>query len=250
MSNGVTIIGPVNIPSSVPGHASQMFSRNVLTLLQHMIREGELVVNRDDEILGPMLVSAPVLLASFVVGIIMSFLQAIFQIHEYTFSFVPKLLAIFVEHPGKMYSRTDLLQEVWDALPAEDLNRGQPFLELLPGVGQGGRHLIGRSLDLGHQEPSQQEQDDGKAQSHDPCGEKPRHAPAVEPAHGGSADAGGKGTQHQGNHHQLHLIEKKHHDRDQGEDPQDVPGGLAPDSQPVPARRASGVDPVEALRSE
>lgn len=41
------------------------------------------------------MIVGPVLLASFVVGIIMSFAQAIFQIHEYTFSFVPKLLAIF-----------------------------------------------------------------------------------------------------------------------------------------------------------
>ena len=41
-----------------------------------------------------LLVSAPALMASFVVGLIMSFLQAIFQIQEYTFAFVPKLLAI------------------------------------------------------------------------------------------------------------------------------------------------------------
>lgn len=41
-----------------------------------------------------MLVVAPVMIASFVVGLVMSFLQAIFQIHEYTFSFVPKLVAI------------------------------------------------------------------------------------------------------------------------------------------------------------
>lgn len=42
-----------------------------------------------------LIIVGPVLLASFVVGVIMSFAQAIFQIHEYTFSFVPKLLAIF-----------------------------------------------------------------------------------------------------------------------------------------------------------
>lgn len=47
-----------------------------------------------DALYTMMLVVAPVMLASFVVGIFMSFLQAIFQIHEHTFSFVPKLLAI------------------------------------------------------------------------------------------------------------------------------------------------------------
>ncbi|OVE80823.1 EscS/YscS/HrcS family type III secretion system export apparatus protein [bacterium K02(2017)] len=43
-----------------------------------------------------MLIVAPILVASFVVGIMMSLAQAIFQIHEYTFSFVPKLIAIFL----------------------------------------------------------------------------------------------------------------------------------------------------------
>src|SRR5690606_31231692 len=38
--DGVIVIGPENLPSTLPLHASQMFSRNVLTLLQHMIREG------------------------------------------------------------------------------------------------------------------------------------------------------------------------------------------------------------------
>ncbi|MBI2828076.1 MAG: NAD(P) transhydrogenase subunit alpha [Acidobacteria bacterium] len=54
-ANGVTILGPVNLPSTVPMHASQMFSRNVLTLLQHLItKEGELVINLEDDITGPM----------------------------------------------------------------------------------------------------------------------------------------------------------------------------------------------------
>jgi flagellar biosynthetic protein FliQ len=41
-----------------------------------------------------LIVVAPVMISSFVVGLLMSFLQAIFQIHEHTFSFVPKLLVI------------------------------------------------------------------------------------------------------------------------------------------------------------
>lgn len=43
-----------------------------------------------------LLIVAPVMVASFVVGMLMSFLQAIFQIHEHTFAFVPKLVAILM----------------------------------------------------------------------------------------------------------------------------------------------------------
>jgi NAD(P) transhydrogenase subunit alpha len=61
---GVSIIGPSELASTVPFHASQMFSRNVLTLLQHMIRDGALVVDPDDEIVGPMLLARPAPAAS------------------------------------------------------------------------------------------------------------------------------------------------------------------------------------------
>ncbi|HEX2094428.1 MAG TPA: Re/Si-specific NAD(P)(+) transhydrogenase subunit alpha [Longimicrobiaceae bacterium] len=53
-AHGVTILGPTNLAATVPLHASQMFSRNVLTLLQHLIRDGELHLNRDDEIVAAM----------------------------------------------------------------------------------------------------------------------------------------------------------------------------------------------------
>ena len=39
---GVTIIGPTNLPSSMPFHASQLYARNVSALLQHLAPEGEL----------------------------------------------------------------------------------------------------------------------------------------------------------------------------------------------------------------
>jgi NAD(P) transhydrogenase subunit alpha len=52
--NGVRVMGPVNLASTAPLNASQMFSRNVLTLLQHLIREGTLTVDLDDEITGAM----------------------------------------------------------------------------------------------------------------------------------------------------------------------------------------------------
>ena len=50
MHAGVAIVGPVNIASSLPFHASQMYSRNVATLLKHLVKEGELVLDLDDEI--------------------------------------------------------------------------------------------------------------------------------------------------------------------------------------------------------
>jgi H+-translocating NAD(P) transhydrogenase subunit alpha len=58
-AGGVTVLGPDNLASSLPLHASQMFSRNVLTLLQHMVRDGALAIAADDEIVGPMLLGAP-----------------------------------------------------------------------------------------------------------------------------------------------------------------------------------------------
>ncbi|HEY9730216.1 MAG TPA: NAD(P) transhydrogenase subunit alpha, partial [Chroococcales cyanobacterium] len=50
--NGVTIIGPINLPSSMPVHASQMYAKNITTLLQHMLKEGELQLNLEDDIIG------------------------------------------------------------------------------------------------------------------------------------------------------------------------------------------------------
>ena len=55
--DGVTIIGPTNLAATLPLHASQMFSRNVLTLLQHLVKEGEMRLDVEDEIVGPMCVA-------------------------------------------------------------------------------------------------------------------------------------------------------------------------------------------------
>lgn len=54
--HGVTIIGPINLASTAAFHASQMFSRNVLTFLNHVIKENALTLDPADEITGPMLV--------------------------------------------------------------------------------------------------------------------------------------------------------------------------------------------------
>jgi NAD(P) transhydrogenase subunit alpha len=48
--NGVRVLGMVNAPSGLPRHASQMYSRNVQELLQHLVDEGQLKVDFEDEI--------------------------------------------------------------------------------------------------------------------------------------------------------------------------------------------------------
>ncbi len=50
IENGVTIIGPNNLPSSVPYHASQMYSRNLLALMKHLIKDGTVALDMEDEI--------------------------------------------------------------------------------------------------------------------------------------------------------------------------------------------------------
>ncbi len=47
---GVTLIGPTNLPSTMPLHASQLYARNVSALLQHLAPEGELQLDFEDEI--------------------------------------------------------------------------------------------------------------------------------------------------------------------------------------------------------
>jgi NAD(P) transhydrogenase subunit alpha len=47
---GVTILGPTNLPSTMPYHASQLYARNVSALVQHLAPEGELKLDFEDEI--------------------------------------------------------------------------------------------------------------------------------------------------------------------------------------------------------
>ena len=48
--NGVTILGPVNLPATLPLHASQMYARNVASFLNHLVKEGRLQLDFTDEI--------------------------------------------------------------------------------------------------------------------------------------------------------------------------------------------------------
>lgn len=50
VENGVTILGPTNLPSEVPTHASQMLANNMLNFLKLITRGGEIHLNLEDEV--------------------------------------------------------------------------------------------------------------------------------------------------------------------------------------------------------
>lgn len=53
----VTIIGESNLPSLVPTHASEMYSKNILSLIQHISKDGKINLNLDDEIVKGCLIT-------------------------------------------------------------------------------------------------------------------------------------------------------------------------------------------------
>jgi NAD(P) transhydrogenase subunit alpha len=55
--NGVTIIGAGNLPSTMPTAASSMYARNVSTLLQYLVKDGVLAIDRDDELQAGVLIT-------------------------------------------------------------------------------------------------------------------------------------------------------------------------------------------------
>ena len=57
--DGVNILGHTNLASEIPGHASQMYGKNLVTFLNHLIDDGEIKLDLEDEITnGAMLVHA------------------------------------------------------------------------------------------------------------------------------------------------------------------------------------------------
>ena len=50
IAEGVTIVGPLNLPSTVPYHASQMYARNLVEFLKNIVKKGELNIDLEDEI--------------------------------------------------------------------------------------------------------------------------------------------------------------------------------------------------------
>lgn len=49
-ASGVKIVGPLNLPSTLAYHASQLYAKNMLALLKHLLPEGELELDFEDEI--------------------------------------------------------------------------------------------------------------------------------------------------------------------------------------------------------
>jgi len=55
--HGVTIIGLINVASTVPYHASQLYARNVTAFLLHLVKDGKLQLNMEDQIVRDTLVT-------------------------------------------------------------------------------------------------------------------------------------------------------------------------------------------------
>ena len=50
---GVTILAPTNLAATVPVHASQLYSRNITSFLSLLIKNGELLIDMNDDVVGP-----------------------------------------------------------------------------------------------------------------------------------------------------------------------------------------------------
>ena len=50
LHNGVKMLGPVNLPATLPYHASEMYARNLFNFLKPAIVKGELAVDWNDEV--------------------------------------------------------------------------------------------------------------------------------------------------------------------------------------------------------
>ena len=56
-AGGVRVLGPVNLASQVPYHASQMYAKNIASFMKYLIKEGKLTLDRRDEIVRETLVT-------------------------------------------------------------------------------------------------------------------------------------------------------------------------------------------------
>ena len=57
VAHGITIHGPTNLPSEVAMHASQMYAKNIVTFVQHLLDEGRIKLDLEDEITAGTLVA-------------------------------------------------------------------------------------------------------------------------------------------------------------------------------------------------
>ena len=51
--DGITIVAPTNLPATVPVHASQLYSRNITSFLSLLIKDGQLQIDMNDDVVGP-----------------------------------------------------------------------------------------------------------------------------------------------------------------------------------------------------
>lgn len=68
-----------------------------------------------------LMLSAPLLLAGLIIGLIISVFQAATQINEATLSFIPKLIGIFLTlilaGPWMLQSMTDYIRQLFESIP-------------------------------------------------------------------------------------------------------------------------------------
>ena len=57
VNNGVSILGPIDLPAEVPNHASQLYAKNITAFLQYIVKEGKIDLDQDDEIIRETLVT-------------------------------------------------------------------------------------------------------------------------------------------------------------------------------------------------
>lgn len=55
--SGVLVMGPVDLPSTIPYHASQMYAKNITAFLQNLVKDGQLHLDLEDQIIRDTLVA-------------------------------------------------------------------------------------------------------------------------------------------------------------------------------------------------
>ena len=82
-----------------------------------MITQGDIIAIAKEAIYTIIITSAPLLLASLVIGLIISIFQTVTSIQEQTLTFVPKILAVFVGimliGPWMMDVLSDFMSRLW-----------------------------------------------------------------------------------------------------------------------------------------
>jgi H+-translocating NAD(P) transhydrogenase subunit alpha len=56
VEHGVTILGPTNLPAEAPFHASQMYAKNIATFLLNLVKDKQVQINLEDEIIRDTLI--------------------------------------------------------------------------------------------------------------------------------------------------------------------------------------------------